>query len=184
MQIKSEHKTSSWSGGKTTELFIYPQNAIYSERDFDFRISTATVEVEESEFTLLPSYQRILSVLEGEVTLFVNKQQEVKLKLGEQFSFSGADNITSKGKIRDFNVIFSPAWEAILRCETISHIIHLQKAVNRFGLLYIVSGNAKIRVGEVTAGDVIILDQELAQDLVIEPIDEVYYNYVEIHKSL
>ena len=94
MQIKSEHKTSSWSGGKTTELFIYPQNAIYSERDFDFRISTATVEVEESEFTLLPSYHRILFVLEGEVTLFVNKQQEVKLKLGEQFSFSGADNIT------------------------------------------------------------------------------------------
>ena len=184
MQIKSEYKTSTWSGGKTTELFIYPQNAIYSERDFDFRISTATVELEESEFTLLPSYQRILSVLKGEVTLFVNKQQEVKLKLGEQFSFSGADNITSKGKIRDFNVIFSPACEATLRCETISHSIHLQKAANRFGLLYIVSGNAKIGVSEVTAEDVIILDQELAQDLVIEPIDEVYYNYVEIHKSL
>ncbi len=46
----NQQKISTWSGGTTTELFIYPEVAEYSERNFDFRISTATVEVEESNF--------------------------------------------------------------------------------------------------------------------------------------
>jgi environmental stress-induced protein Ves len=182
MQIKSEHITSSWSGGKTTELFIYPQNAIYSERNFDFRISTATVEVEESEFTSLPNYLRILSVIQGEVILSVNKQQTVKLNFGEQFSFSGADHITSKGKITDFNVIYSYDWEASLHCETISERKTFHKKATSYAFLYIVSGNAIVGVHEVKSGDLILLEQGLAQDLVIDPTDEVICNYVELVK--
>lgn len=36
--------TSVWSGGKTTEMYMYPQTASYRDRNFLFRISSATVE--------------------------------------------------------------------------------------------------------------------------------------------
>ena len=38
--------TSKWSGGSTTELYIYPPQAVYREGNFKCRISSATVEVE------------------------------------------------------------------------------------------------------------------------------------------
>jgi environmental stress-induced protein Ves len=40
--------TAKWSGGETTELFISPEGSSYKKRDFDFRLSTATVEVNQS----------------------------------------------------------------------------------------------------------------------------------------
>jgi len=60
-----EQNTTLWSGGTTTQLCIYPYAATYTGRDFIFRISTATIESEESVFTKLPGYTRILMLLEG-----------------------------------------------------------------------------------------------------------------------
>lgn len=52
--------TNNWSGGTTTQLAIYPKDAEYKKRNFLFRISTATVETKESEFTKLPGVSRKL----------------------------------------------------------------------------------------------------------------------------
>jgi environmental stress-induced protein Ves len=38
--------TDSWSGGTTTQLAIYPENSSYQQRNFLYRISTATVDIE------------------------------------------------------------------------------------------------------------------------------------------
>lgn len=65
----SAYKTSSWSGGKTTEIFIYPPNSSYQARDFQIRISSATVEVGESNFTKLPDYNRVLMILLGQLEI-------------------------------------------------------------------------------------------------------------------
>lgn len=54
--------TSKWSGGSTTELYIYPPQAVYREGNFKCRISSATVEVEKSDFTSLPGVKRYLSI--------------------------------------------------------------------------------------------------------------------------
>ena len=51
---RKDATTSNWSGGSTTEFYIYPPQSSYSQRDFAIRISSATVDVESSEFTLLP----------------------------------------------------------------------------------------------------------------------------------
>ncbi|HZL83497.1 MAG TPA: HutD family protein, partial [Candidatus Deferrimicrobium sp.] len=51
---QDQQNTSTWNGGTTTEIAIYPKNTIYSRRDFVWRISSANVESEESEFTSLP----------------------------------------------------------------------------------------------------------------------------------
>ena len=59
-------RVSSWSGGTTTELSIAPENGNYQSRDFLWRLSSATVELEESTFTSLPDFDRIILTLEGD----------------------------------------------------------------------------------------------------------------------
>lgn len=61
--------TSKWSGGSTTELYIYPPQAVYREGNFKCRISSATVEVEKSDFTSLPGVKRYLSIFFGELKM-------------------------------------------------------------------------------------------------------------------
>ena len=64
---RSQHRTSAWSGGETTELAIFPPNSNYAARNFEWRVSSATVTSETSEFTRLPGYSRRLLVLAGEL---------------------------------------------------------------------------------------------------------------------
>ena len=40
-------KISKWSGGITNQLYIYPENSSYENRNFKWRISSANVEAEE-----------------------------------------------------------------------------------------------------------------------------------------
>ena len=53
---KTNYSTSAWSGGATTEIRIMPEGSRYADREFLWRLSSATVEVEESTFTALPDY--------------------------------------------------------------------------------------------------------------------------------
>lgn len=110
MEIKhfapSDYPVSIWSGGKTTELFIAPENATLAERNFDVRISTASIEVETSTFTSMNGYLRKLLVLEGSLELHHEGQHSVKLAAFEQNAFSGDWKTKSIGKAIDFNVIY------------------------------------------------------------------------------
>ena len=67
--IRKSQQIAPRSGGTTTQLFIYSWNETYSNLQFDFRISTATVEVETSIFTQLPGVRRTLMVLDGTMEL-------------------------------------------------------------------------------------------------------------------
>lgn len=106
----STSKTSTWTGGETREFFIFPLESNYLERNFEFRISSATIEVEESDFTSLPAYERLLVVLEGELEIHHENQHSKQLKPLESDLFSGAWTTKSLGKARDFNVIFAKNW--------------------------------------------------------------------------
>lgn len=96
-----------WSGGETSELFIYPEGSIFSERDFGFRISSATVEIEASDFTSLPKYNRLLTVLEGELEIIHEGKYSTQLSAFESDAFHGSWITKSRGKAKDFNVIYS-----------------------------------------------------------------------------
>lgn len=102
---------NEWSGGTTTELCIYPREATYGERNFDFRISSASVEVKESTFTDFSGYLRRIMILEGEIALQV-ENKEVQLSPYQEFAFSGSDKVKSFGKCVDFNVIYRPNYHA------------------------------------------------------------------------
>ncbi|MFR6276263.1 MAG: HutD family protein [Blautia sp.] len=45
-----QYQTSVWSGGTTTQLFIYPEDGDYKEGTFQARISSATVELQKIQF--------------------------------------------------------------------------------------------------------------------------------------
>ena len=38
-----DYLSTKWSGGQTTELLVEPDSSSLAKRDFDFRLSTATV---------------------------------------------------------------------------------------------------------------------------------------------
>jgi len=117
---KNQHKTSEWSGGTTTELYIYPTDSLYNQRNFKWRLSSAKVEVECSTFTSLPGIARHIMVLEGELLLDHKGHHNATLKALEQDSFSGDWTTTSFGKVTDFNLMMSPGYTGEL--EAISFI--------------------------------------------------------------
>ena len=99
------YKTSRWSGGTTTELLIRPRGAVYGDRDFLFRISSATVDLEESLFTALPDYDRLIATLEGTITLSHDGGAPLTLEPFQVHAFDGGSRTLSLGRCRDFNLM-------------------------------------------------------------------------------
>lgn len=102
---KQGQETFKWTGGKTTQLYIYPENSSYEKRNFKWRLSSATIEVEESKFTKLPNIQRKLMLLDGDLVLNHDNKRKINLKKFDVDSFSGDVDTKSYGKCRDFNLM-------------------------------------------------------------------------------
>ena len=102
---KADYVTTSWSGGTTTQLAIAPEGARYADRDFLWRLSSATVELGHSDFTPLPDYDRLLAVLEGEIRLKIGGQDPFLLAPGRVAAFDGGVPVESWGRCVDFNLM-------------------------------------------------------------------------------
>lgn len=99
-------KQSQWSGGNTYELAIYPEGAEYLDRDFLWRLSSADSDREESSFTKLPDYDRILMVLDGSVVLAHGEERTASLGAWESDAFDGAIKTKCFGQLKkDYNLI-------------------------------------------------------------------------------
>lgn len=97
---------SNWSGGKTRQIAIDPPSALYADRNFNFRLSSATVDLEESDFTSLPEYERIISPVMGKLQLLFNGGTEPVILNELDFKhFDGAWKTCSKGKVTDYNLM-------------------------------------------------------------------------------
>ena len=106
LYLPENFKSGQWSGGTTHEIAIYPDGADYLERDFIWRLSTADSDQDESSFTKLPDFDRILMVLEGNVVLAHGDQRSVDLGPLEQDTFDGAVKTKCFGNLkRDYNLI-------------------------------------------------------------------------------
>lgn len=102
---KPDYVTTSWSGGTTTEMAISPEGAVYADRDFFWRLSSAAVELEHSHFTPLPDYDRLLAVLEGEIRLKIDQGEPFSLTPGRVVAFDGGVPVESWGRCVDFNLM-------------------------------------------------------------------------------
>ena len=114
---EKDYKTSIWSGGTTTELFIWPQGADYAKREFTFRISSAVVELAESDFTPLPGVERWITPLQGGFTLtHPGKAPVVMGPLAEPYRFSGEEPTHCVGQATDFNLMLKGVMGQMTLC--------------------------------------------------------------------
>lgn len=95
-----------WTGGLTYEYIISPSNAEYSNRNFIFRVSSATIEQIPSEFTAFNGFYRYLVMLDNTLTVTINGQQHVYQK-NQIMQFASDDNVISYSTGTDFNWMIS-----------------------------------------------------------------------------
>ena len=152
---KKQYKTSDWSGGTTTEIYIYPKGEIYNEGKFKWRLSSAKVEVEKSTFTALEGISRLIMIIKGELILEHEGHHNAKLKAFEQDCFCGHWTTKSFGKVTDFNLMMAQGCIGKLEAISVKSFedkdILLHNNLNEdkdFSLIteafYIVNGNADI----------------------------------------
>ena len=104
---QDEQQTTTWSGGTTTQLAIYPHDADYQSRNFTWRLSSAKVAAEQSTFTHLPGISRVIMTLDGNLKLEHQGHHSVMLQPFEQDQFEGEWLTNSFGRVTDFNLMMS-----------------------------------------------------------------------------
>lgn len=100
-----QYVVSQWSGGTTTQLAIAPEGAAYADRDFLWRLSSAAVELDQSDFTPLPDYTRLISVLRGGMRLSHGGGEVLELAPYTVHAFDGGEDTHSWGRCTDFNLM-------------------------------------------------------------------------------
>ncbi|WP_099190747.1 HutD/Ves family protein [Tepidibacter mesophilus] len=195
---KSEHKTSEWSGGTTTQLYIYPHDAEYKKLNFKWRLSSAKVDVNESVFTHLPHIKRKIMILDGELLLQHEGHHSIKLKEFEQDSFCGDWKTKSYGRVTDFNLMMNDCegnLEYVCIDKLSSKKIVFDNKQRKYdyvaNVLYVVSGNVSVELDSqetLCEGDILLSyigrDEECKEMNIINKFSEdakiirsnIYYN--------
>ncbi|MEN9358792.1 MAG: hypothetical protein RL095_327 [Verrucomicrobiota bacterium] len=108
----------TWAGGDSIQIAIFPEEASLARRDFDWRVSTASIRIDAS-FTPYPGFRRILLLLQGEgVALDIAGRRENLACQLQAIAFDGGDPVRGAllgGEIRDFNVISRKGLDAAVR---------------------------------------------------------------------
>lgn len=110
---QADYPIKHWTGGETVEIYLSPANGYYEIGHFDFRLSTATIKLPKTDFTLLPGYKRVIMPLDKSLILFhENKSSICKVRLSpfEAHYFSGDEQTQSLGECTDFNLIFKDGY--------------------------------------------------------------------------
>lgn len=111
-----DYVVTQWSGGTTTQLAIFPEQAQLAQRDFIWRISSARFTGTESTFSDFSGYQRFLLPLVGTLKLTHHGIYQRTLRSFEHDYFSGSwhtDAINSTDCV-DFNFIVREGYAAQL----------------------------------------------------------------------
>ncbi|MCJ7466201.1 MAG: HutD family protein [Maribacter sp.] len=179
--------TSFWSGGTTTQLFIYPEHAQFKNLNFDFRLSTARVTAAESIFTSLPGVDRKLLVLDGKITLAHDGEPAKSLHKFQVDQFNGGQKTKAFGKCTDFNLMTrgdasSHLWACEVNKDSKSQY-ELRVPLDWL-FVYVYSGEITAAIHETTQrmhqGDLFILREVNAATLNLEGIKSSELILVEI----
>jgi environmental stress-induced protein Ves len=159
-QFTPENRTTiNWASGTSTEIFIHPSDGSFAERNFLFRISTATVEAEESTFTFFEGITRHLMILKGNLELIHEGRYTKNLKPYDQDTFSGEWATKAKGKVTDFNLMLKVGAMGSLTHEHIETGNTAQyTGTTDYDFIYLATGMAMLSNGNTAkAGDLLWL---------------------------
>ncbi|WP_141430501.1 HutD family protein [Bacillus sp. 03113] len=168
---KEDQFINEWTGGTTTELAIFPENADYKKQNFLWRLSVATIDQEESLFTSLPSVHRITLITDGEMVLEHQGHYRKLLKVFDQDAYEGEWITRSKGKVKDFNVMLKNYYQAEIEAvnlEAGTHKVFNAKNKTSFdtvtNLVYCLKSEVEIRISETKSfilqeGDLLLVNR-------------------------
>ncbi|SMP68772.1 HutD family protein [Anoxynatronum buryatiense] len=130
--------TTQWAGGETTQLAIHPENALFSERDFLWRISSATFTTTQSVFSDFSGYQRYLLPLRGNLRLSHERLFARELAAYEPAYFDGAWPTASENSpdCIDYNFIVKNGTTALLQVlqEGDEHLVDVPAMITCFSV--------------------------------------------------
>lgn len=168
---KSDYKITNWSGGTTTEILIYPKGSTLENRDFIFRVSSATCEDGKNIFSDFTGYNRYITSLDNDLYL-ENQGNDLVLKPYEIFSFDGEHVTASKSAVTDFNLIIKKGFTGSLRSESFEDKIQL-KIFGGYNLIFIPEGNILMTIDgkttELEASDTIVAFDE---EMILETVEK------------
>ena len=183
----SQFKSNPWTGGTTSELFIYPETAQYKKSDFAFRLSTATIETSPSIFTPLAGINRSLLALKGTMTLS-HKRHHTKKQ--DQFAidyFDGGWETKSVGTCIAFNLMTRGSTRGDISGFSIEKgeitPYEIPKECTSF-FVYSHSGNSVIQHNgtsyRLQTGDLLVLESFSLPRLEVSSIEKIELVFVEI----
>lgn len=178
---ENQMKISRWGGGVTKELYIYPEDAEYSLRNFKFRISIATTESESSTFTRLSGVKRVLSILQGEMVISHKDYYEKKLLPYEIDRFMGDWETTAKGKVADFNLMIKESQGNFFFKEIIGNFPIDFPEVEGIFFIYSIQGDIRVKDKILKTGE-LFLDEKGISEVFSEKA-KIFYGYVEVNSK-
>ncbi len=157
---EKDYAVSHWSGGKTTQLAIFPEGAVYADRDFTWRISSATAEIDESDYTALPDYNRLIAVFDKAIRLQHDGGEIITLQPYDVHRFDGAAATHSWGRCVDFNLMLRKGRaEGEMRALTIDGTGEIETANADTVLIYCAEGEGSIASAGFGAGEAVLVTE-------------------------
>lgn len=164
---RADTRIAYWTGGSTTELYIFPETSSYAARDFEFRLSVATIEVPFSKFTRLGGFHRVTVVLDGSLTIHHRNRYSRRLDSLEFDSYSGGWDTTSEGVCRDFNIISQGKSSVRVLQPHSGEQFSVGSALNTFSCVYLHSGEIRFGDETLSPGDLLVLHPGADPDEVV-----------------
>lgn len=155
-----------WNGGETFEYYIYPENALYANRDFLFRISAATITKVPSTFTKFNDYKRFLVMLDNDLNINNNGKEE-HYTPNDIFKFDSNSDIMSYTKGNDFNLMVSKNVQA-------SDLFFLNEAVqlNQPFIFFFAINDTSVEVNNETINlkkkDLLLIENKNQSDILLK----------------
>ena len=185
-----DFKTTKWSGGSTTELYIHPATSNYAAGNFNFRISSATVEIEKSDFTILPGISRQLMVLSGSIKLSHKNHHEIQLNKTAVDRFNGSWETSAVGTCVDFNLMTKGNTEGKISSVYISADKSLNfqlGATYEFIIFYAYEGNMQCYFGSekrsLNKGELMVIRHPLNEVVALQSSENFAMAVVYIYKE-
>ncbi len=150
---KAQQQRSDWAGGCTIQLAIHPADASLAERNFAWRLSSATVN-QSGAFSQFLGFGRWLGIRQGNgMTLDVDLHRIDLREKTHMVWFSGDAKTCAQlrdGPVTDINLILADGWHGGMQALELTETSQ-QLAVPNVAdelLLYVDSGSLQLTLGD------------------------------------